>query len=55
MIVSKDERGGVLLPDIVGVETVDDQLKIACQKAGIMTDESFIIEKFEVIRYQEEN
>lgn len=55
VIVSKDERRGVLLPDLVGVETVDDQLKIACQKAGIMTDESFIIEKFEVIRYQEEN
>lgn len=30
-----DGRGGLLLPDIEGVETTDQQIFIACQKAGI--------------------
>ena len=46
-------RKGVLLPNLEGVESVDDQLAIACQKAGINPDGDFDIEKFEVIRYKE--
>lgn len=53
VIVSKGMRKGVLLPNLEGVESVDDQLAIACQKAGINPDGDFDIEKFEVIRYKE--
>ena len=53
VIVSKGMRKGVLLPNLEGIDTVDEQLNIACQKAGINPDAEFEIEKFEVIRYQE--
>ena len=53
VIVSKGMRKGVLLPNLEGIDTVDEQLAIACQKAGINPDSEFEIEKFEVIRYQE--
>jgi len=53
VIVSKDIRRGLLLPDLEGVDTVDYQLQIACEKAGIDYDEDFEIEKFEVTRYKE--
>jgi len=53
VIVSmSDGRGGVLLPDLPGVDTVDRQLQIACQKAGIdYQSEYFAIERFTVVRY----
>ena len=35
VIVSKDGRRGVLLPDLEGVDTVEEQLAIAARKAGI--------------------
>ncbi len=53
VIVSKGMRKGVLLPNLEGVESVEDQIAIACQKAGINPDGDFYIEKFEVIRYKE--
>ena len=51
VIVSQVSRRGLLLPDLEGVDTVEEQLQIACQKAGIRPDESYAIERFEVIRY----
>lgn len=53
VIVSKGMRKGVLLPNLEGIYTVEDQLSIACQKAGINPDGKFEIQKFEVIRYKE--
>lgn len=49
-IVSKT---GLLLPDIEGVETVEKQIAIACQKAGINPEnEKFFIYRFAVEKYQ---
>lgn len=53
VIVSLGERRGVLLPQLEGIETVEQQLAIACQKAGIDSDQPYDIEKFEVVRYKE--
>ncbi len=52
IIVRQGRRTGLLLPDLPGIEKVDDQIQIACQKAGIDPDGTFTIERFEVIRYQ---
>lgn len=54
IIVSCDYRRGVLLPDLEGVESVEQQLTIACQKAGIAAHERFQVERFTVDRYHEE-
>jgi len=54
VIVSSGSRRGLLLPDLEGVDTVEEQLKIACDKGDIDFDEDYIIEKFEVVRYKED-
>ncbi|HCW04533.1 MAG TPA: AMMECR1 domain-containing protein [Clostridium sp.] len=54
VIVSAGYKRGLLLPDLEGVDTVEEQLSIACQKAGIGPREDYSIEKFEVIRHKEE-
>lgn len=51
ILSAQDGRRGLLLPDLEGVETVEEQLRIACAKAAIDTEEDFQIERFEVIRY----
>ena len=52
IIVSKDTRRGVLLPDLDGVDTAEQQFSIACRKAGISPSESGIVrQRFEVIRH----
>jgi len=51
IVASSDGRRGLLLPDLEGVDTVEDQINIACQKGGIdpLEDEieyySFTVEK----------
>jgi AmmeMemoRadiSam system protein A len=53
VIVSKGTRKGLLLPDLKGVETVEEQLRIASLKAGIDPHgEDIRIERFEVMRYR---
>ncbi|NLU50783.1 MAG: AmmeMemoRadiSam system protein A [Syntrophomonadaceae bacterium] len=52
VIVRCDGRVGVLLPDLEGVDTVAEQLRIALQKAGISPEEPYTIERFEVKRYK---
>lgn len=52
VIVSNDERRGLLLPDLEGVETIEQQIRIALQKAGIKNDEPFRVERFRVSRYE---
>lgn len=52
VIVSKGHRRGLLLPNLEGVETVEEQIEIACRKAGIDPQGTFTLERFEVIRHQ---
>ena len=52
VIVSKGLRRGLLLPNLEGVDTVDEQLSIALQKAGLSPRErDFEMERFEVVRH----
>jgi AmmeMemoRadiSam system protein A len=51
VIVSKGYRRGLLLPNLEGVETIEQQISIAKQKAGIGSAESVDLERFEVVRY----
>lgn len=51
VIVTCDWRRGLLLPDLEGVDTVEDQIAIARQKAGIRPDENIRLERFRVDRY----
>ena len=51
VIVSKGFQRGLLLPDLEGVDTVEDQIAIARQKAGIAPGEKVKLQRFEVIRH----
>lgn len=51
VIVSKGFRKGLLLPNLEGVNTVEEQLSIALSKAGIGKHEDYKIERFQVERY----
>lgn len=51
VIVENNGRRGLLLPDLPGVETEDDQIAIAKKKAGIAPDESVKIYRFTVVRH----
>ena len=53
VIVSKNGRRGLLLPDLDGVDTAEQQLDIAAQKGGIMNLNGALIERFRVDRYKE--
>ncbi|OPZ65044.1 MAG: 3,4-dihydroxyphenylacetate 2,3-dioxygenase [Firmicutes bacterium ADurb.Bin506] len=52
VIVSSRGRRGLLLPDLDGIDTVEEQVSIARRKAGIGTGERVNLERFEVIRYE---
>ena len=51
VIVSRGMRRGVLLPDLEGVDTVDEQIAIAKSKAGIAVHESCELQRFQVVRH----
>lgn len=51
VVVTKGYRRGLLLPNLEGVDTVEEQIAIAKQKAGIEEDERVGMERFEVIRH----
>ena len=53
VIVSKDGRRGILLPDLEGVDTVEEQLAIAARKAGIAELRGASVERFRVDRFKE--
>lgn len=55
VIVSKEWQKGLLLPDLEGVNTVETQLKIAKQKAGLLGVPltQLKIYRFTVTRYKE--
>jgi AmmeMemoRadiSam system protein A len=51
VIVRAGNRRGLLLPDLEGVDTVDYQVSIAMQKAGIRQGTPVTLYRFEVKRY----
>ena len=52
VIVVAGPRRGLLLPDLEGVDSVDMQISICRQKAGIMPSEPVKLYRFEVRRYR---
>ncbi|HOF27677.1 MAG TPA: AmmeMemoRadiSam system protein A, partial [Clostridia bacterium] len=52
VIVTSGYRRGLLLPNLEGVDTVQQQLAIALSKAGIASGEKFEMERFEVVRHK---
>jgi AmmeMemoRadiSam system protein A len=51
VIVSCDWRRGLLLPDLKGVDTCEQQVAIAKRKAGIGPQEHVRLDRFKVDRY----
>ena len=51
VIVENGGRRGLLLPDLEGVETVEQQISIAKQKANISQKEKVDMWRFEVVRH----
>ena len=51
VIVEHGRRRGLLLPDLPGVDSVADQVDIACRKAGIDADEPYALLRFTVERH----
>lgn len=51
VVVTNGYRRGLLLPNLEGVDTVEDQIAIAKQKAGIGYEEAVQLERFEVVRH----
>ena len=51
VIVSCGSRRGLLLPDLDGVDTVEEQVDIARRKGGIPAGAKVELERFEVVRH----
>ncbi len=51
VIVTNGFKRGLLLPDLDGVDSVDDQIAIAKRKAGIGAYEKVDLQRFEVVRH----
>ena len=52
VVVKSGDRRGLLLPDLEGVDSVDEQISIASMKAGIFLGEPIELYRFEVKRYK---
>ena len=51
VIVTKGCKRGLLLPNLDGIDTVEEQIAVARRKAGIGEEEDITLERFEVIRH----
>ena len=51
VIVSSGRKRGLLLPDLDGVDSVEQQVAIAMQKGGITEDDEVHLQRFEVVRH----
>lgn len=51
VVVSRGKKRGLLLPNLDGVDTVEEQISIARRKAGISENEPYSLERFEVVRH----
>jgi len=54
VLVRSGSRSGLLLPDLDGVDSVDEQVLIASRKAGIGSGEPVELFRFTVTRYKED-
>ena len=52
VIVTSGFKRGLLLPDLEGVDTPEEQVEIALQKAGIHAYEEYSMERFRVERFR---
>ncbi len=52
VIVSSGRKRGLLLPNLEGIDTVEQQVAIAKKKAGIYDNEPIRLERFEVVRHK---
>jgi AmmeMemoRadiSam system protein A/AmmeMemoRadiSam system protein B len=52
VVVSKGSKRGLLLPNLPGIKTVEEQVRIAKQKADIEFDEEVSLQRFTVVRHQ---
>lgn len=52
VIVSKGRRKGLLLPNLDGIDNVEEQVSVALKKAGISPNENYSMERFEVARHK---
>lgn len=55
IVVETKEKQGVLLPEIEGIRTPSDQLRLALKKAGIDEYEEYTIKRFTVERHEVEH
>ncbi len=53
VIVGKGGRRGVLLPGVEGVGSAQEQIEIACRKAGIGPNEDFTLQRFRTTKIAE--
>ncbi len=53
VVVRQHKRCGVLLPDIPGVDTVEEQIAICLRKGDIAPERPYGLSRFEVVRLQE--
>lgn len=51
VIVTKGRKRGLLLPNLDGIDTVEEQIAVARRKAGIGEGEDITLERFEVVRH----
>ena len=51
VIVTYGRKRGLLLPDLEGVDTVEQQVGIARQKGGIRPEDPYTLQRFEVVRH----
>ena len=52
VIVSSGYKRGLLLPNLDGIDTAEEQISIARRKGGISDNEPVKLERFEVIRHE---
>ncbi len=54
VIVERGEQKGVLLPDLEGIDSVEEQIEIAKMKAGIGGNSEVLLKRFRVERFIQE-
>ena len=52
VIVTSGMKRGLLLPDLDGVDTVEQQVSIAMKKGNISKDEPYTLQRFKVTRHK---
>ncbi|MFQ5451105.1 MAG: AmmeMemoRadiSam system protein A [Nitrospinaceae bacterium] len=50
--VKSGDKQGILLPDLEGIDTVEEQLRICLKKAKIQENEPYEMYRFQVTRYK---